>query len=407
MHRIILHIDMNSYFATVEQQANPYLRGLPVGVRGSKAKRTIIAASSMEAKRLGIKTGFRVHEAQLVCPDIKIVVGEPRKYSDVTRRLVDIFERYTDLVEIFSIDECFLDITKTAKLYGGGFIGAQAVAKRIKNDIKSEIGEWLTCSVGVSYNKFLAKLGSDLEKPDGLVVITPNNVLSVLDSVKLTDFCGIASRINRRLGRMGIKTVPQLRVACDRELLREFGIYGLKLKRWANGVDNTEVVNWRNIQPAKSFSHARTLNKDVIKKSELRAQLYLLCENLGRRMRAEGYFGRTAGVWLRYKSFSGLGQRHKFGRWINDGYDIFKATEAILARFNIKEPVRQIGIWITDVQPQKNVPMVLLSEDKTAEKIVATLDAVNNRYGESVLTRAVVCGMRTKQVVSGLGRRKF
>lgn len=453
--RTILHIDMNSYFATVEQQANPYLRGKPVGVKGSAAKRTIVAAASIEAKKYGVKTGMRAHEALELCPDLILVVGEPRKYSSVTKKFIEIFERYTDRVEIFSIDEAFLDVTNTAHLYVSKFqitnpkyqikskilnskykildteTGAIEIAKRIKADIRREIGEWLTCSVGAAPNKFLAKLGSDLEKPDGLVVITEQNKDQILVNCKLTDFCGIASRIEARLNRMGIYSVKDLREADDLALKKEFGTYGIKIKRMSLGLDNSEVLDWHEQADAKSFGHSRTLNKDVTNISEIKGQLYLLSEKVAKRMRDEEYFGKEVGVWIRFKDFSGVSKRHRIGYWVNDGYEIFKAACEILESLlfersrelphydyknksnrnfstsskNSRKPIRAMGVYVTRIS--KNVPRYLFEEDKKKERIVQIMDDVNNRFGEDTLFKGTLLNFPFKKIVSGMGRKKF
>lgn len=471
-NRQILHVDMNSFFATAEQQANPFLRGKPLGVKGSKAKRTILAATSIEAKRVGIKTGFLAHEAKEVCPEINIVTGEPRKYSYILNQLVNIFEKYSDKVEIFSIDECFIDVTNSANLFAdkktkdkhqvpnniqtknsniSELNGATNIANLIKGDIKRDIGEWMTCSIGIAENKFLAKLGSDLEKPDGLVVITPNHkkqitknkqnhkfqnrhcekpgdeaipetaphpftmislprILTVDEALlncDLEDFCGIGKRINNRLRKMNIYNVNDLRAASDFSLQKEFGVYGLKIKRWAFGIDNSEITPHQFQKEAKSFSKSRTLNKDTTSKKELKRNLYLLCEVLGANMRSEGYWGNTIGLWLRYSSFSGFGKGSKIKKWTCDGYEIFKYSAAILDEVELKQPVRAIGVWVSGVQPEKNIPRVFFPEDKLNEGIVQTIDTVNDKYGELTLMRASTCAMKLKEVVSGMGRKKI
>lgn len=458
-NRQILHVDMNSFFATAEQQANPVLRGRPVGVRGSKSERTIIVASSIEAKRLGIKTGYLVHEAKKICPEIEIITGEPRKYSYILKSLVRIFERYSNMVEIFSIDECFIDVTNSANLFAdkkpkgkhqapnnvqinsntselnsnlkfkiSNYSGAINITKLIKKDIKDEIGEWMICSVGIAENKFLAKLASDFKKPDGLVVITPNynkqipknkqiqnlnteakmlTVDEALLSSDLSDFCGIGKRINSRLKKIGIRNVKDLREAPDWLLKKEFGVYGFKMKNWAYGIDNSKVVPHQKQKEAKSFSKARTLNKDVTSKKELEKTLYLLCESLGKRMRREKYWGNNVGLWVRYSSFNGTGETKKIGRWICDGHEIFNYSKIILTKIDLKFAVRAIGVSVSSVQPEKNIPRVIFKSEKTEEKIIETIDLVNNKYGDFSLVRASVSKMKIKEVVSGMGRKKL
>ncbi len=403
MTRTILHIDMNSYFATVEQQANPYLRGKPIGVRGSANKRTIVAAASVEAKKFGVKTAMSVQEAKETCPEIILIVGEPRKYSQVTKKFIEIFERYTDKVEIFSIDEAFLDVTGTMHLFGG----AKKIASCIKNDLRREIGPWLTCSVGISYNKFLAKLASDMQKPDGLTIITPGNKDRILLDSKLDDFCGIGPKILKRLNLLSIKTVKELRETGDLDLLKEFGIYGLKLKRMARGIDHAQVTSWRNQSEAKSFGHSRTLNKDVSSSEELKKHICLLSEKVATRMRKEQHWCQEISLWIRLKDFSHLAKSRKISYWTCSGEDIYRISLDLLAQLNPTEPVRAIGVRAASTKHARFIPASLLPEEKKKERLLKTLDMINDKYGFYAIKKARVYDMRIKEVVSGLGRKKF
>lgn len=404
MNRQILHIDMNSYFATVEQQANPSLRGKPVAVLGSKAKRTIIVASSIEAKRFGIKTGSTLHEALKICPNLTIIHGEPRKYSYVTKKFIEIFENYTDKVEISSIDEAFLDVTHSSAL----FDGAERIAKDIKIRIRKEIGSWISCSVGIAENKFLAKLGSDLEKPDGLVIITDENRDNILLSVPISEYCGIGKQYLKRLNRIGIKTTQDLRNYPEYLLAREFGIAaGRSLKRMAYGRDSSSVGNWREQKPAKSFSCSRTLNRDVVSSKEIKEQILFLYEKVAKKLRNENYWAREVGLWIRFKDFSSTGKNMRIGYWNQDGLIFYKYALRFFDNLIIRQPVRAIGVYVGKIKKAQHVPKSFLPEDVENEKIISTIDDVNNRYGEDVITRGVLVNKKLKEVVSGMGRHKF
>src|SRR5574337_960084 len=187
--RIIMHIDMNAFFASVEQQNNPALRGKPIAVIGSQ-ERTVITTSSYEARAYGVKTGMTKYEAKRLCPHIILVAGNTNRYTDTCRRLVEIYRQYTPIVEVYSIDEAFLDITGSIPLFGGAGI----IARKIKKDIRERLGR-LTCSIGIAHNKLLAKLAGNMKKPDGLVIISQENLEKLLEQLPVKELWGIGSRL--------------------------------------------------------------------------------------------------------------------------------------------------------------------------------------------------------------------
>ena len=268
----ILHIDFNSYFATVEQQANPRLRGKPIGVTGGdRMKRTVIGAASVEAKRFGVKTGMQIWEAKKLCPQIILVKGDSDKYLEVTKRFLAIISSYSPNLEVFSIDEVFLEIESSRKSQESSednldsrLLTLVTLAQEIKSRIKSEIGSYITCSIGISYNKRMAKLAGSLYKPDGLVVIADEEAaMWVLDRVDLDEICGIGPRIKKRLNNMGAFNFTQLRKVPLPALLASFKSYGLILYNMARGIDESEVVPFYEKGEVKSVGHRHTIDHDT------------------------------------------------------------------------------------------------------------------------------------------------
>lgn len=367
---MVLHVDMNSYFATVEQQANPLLRGKPVAVSGRPHINSVVAAASLEAKKFGVRSGMNTWEAKKLCPTLIFIPGDPAKYLATTSKLLKIFKSYSPTVEIFSIDEVFLELD-------GDLV---AVATQIKQRIREEIGEHISCSIGIAKNKFLAKLASERKKPDGLTVVTQENLDEILLTSKLDDFCGIGRQTLKRLQGMGIYTVAQLR-----QIPKEF--IGQKLHNMAFGIDDSPVVS---DQPeAKSFSHSLTLPKETDDRDYIEAVLLYLSEKVARRMRVDNFCGRT--IFCN-------GIQETLPYYTDNSQEIFETGKKILTELSI----RAIYVGITNLQPKNQTNLSFFNQDH----LVTAMDQVNNRFGENTIFRAAtlpvfvrdkdVAGLRTK-----------
>lgn len=392
--RMILHIDFNSYFATVEQQANPRLRGKPVGVTGGdRLKRTVLGAASIEAKKLGVKTGMTVWEAKKICPQIILVTGDSDKYLETTKRFLAILKGYSPYLEVFSIDEAFLE-------YNASVNECIRIAKEIKKRIKTEIGEWITCSIGISYNKLMAKLAGSLQKPDGLIVIpNPKEAIKTLDKIQLDDICGIGPRIKKRLNNMGIFDFKTLRKVPLPMLFLSFKSYGEILYNMARGIDYSHIIPFYQKEEVKSVGHRHTLDHDTDKPEGIKQVLLKLTELIARRLRAKNLLGKTIHCWYRQAYnpdylnnghiFAGDGMQVTIN-YTNDGLDIFKASWKIFLNLWNKEKIRMIGVSVSNLKSQTPHNLNLLPEVNKQEIITQALDKINNKYGEFTLQRGIL-----------------
>ena len=377
MPRTILHIDMNAFFASVEQQSNPELRGKPIAVIGRG--RTVVTTASYEARALGVKTGMNTWEARKACPQVIFVQGNNRKYTHTSAEIMKILLEYTPMVEVFSIDEAFLDLTGSLSLFGS----ASRIAYLIKARIRHTFG--LTCSIGIAPNKLLAKLASEMKKPDGLTVIAPQDVSRILERMPIKELCGIGRKTEQQLGLLGITTCGELGRFPVEILRKKFGVIGDRLHSMGLGDDDSPVVPVGEEGEVKSVGHSMTLEHDISSRNEVLKYLLQLAEMVGRRARRYGVAGKTVHLTVRYADFSTFGRQQTRPAHTNRSEEIFGAAVAILDSFVLTQPVRLLGVRITNLRYQGEQLPLFTGERR---KVLATgaMDLVNNKFGDFTVT---------------------
>jgi len=382
--RTILHIDMNAFFASVEQQSNPELRGKPIAVIGA-AKRTVITTCSYEARAFGVKTGMNTWEARQKCPELILVIGNNRKYTYTSTEIVKIMREYTPMVEVFSIDEAFLDVTGSLALFGS----PEKIATDIKERIRERFG--LTCSIGIAPNKLLAKLASDMKKPDGLTIIRQSDVPRVLERLSIKELCGIGSKMHQHLSKFGIRTCGELARFPVHILRKTFGVTGDKLHYMALGVDDSPVVPSEEAEEVKTVGHSTTLDHDLTEREDILRYLLQLSEMVGRRARKYQVTGKTVTLTVRYTDFTTFGKQSTLPSHTNNSDEIYSSAVKLFDTLVLEQPVRLLGVRISNLR-YHNQQLALFPEERKKAALANAMDNVNNRFGEFSVTFGTLLG---------------
>jgi DNA polymerase-4 len=385
--KIFLHADMNSYFASVEQQANPFLRGKPVAISSRISRNACIIACSVEAKKLGIKTGFSLSEAREVAPSIVALEVDPPKVRSTTKKIFAVFADYTSAIEAYSIDEAFLDLTGHVE----NFEAARELALAIKERIKNEVGDWLKCSIGIAPTRWLAKFAGELQKPDGLTVLLTQDLPLVYAGMPVDKAWGIADGWKARLLRLGIETLDQLLKYDPLELKRRFGIPGYLLWTDIAGVDIARAKD-QGAAPPKSIGHSYVFHRRTDDPKQISAIMMKLCERVGVRLRKQKFETKRISVGWGYEE-NGGGNSMRCPDPVFESYDIFRAAlRAFCAGWNGRT-VTFLAITASELAP--TVAQISIFNDKSKrQNIAAALDAVNGRYGDYTVIRGQMWGTK-------------
>ncbi|MGH7376303.1 MAG: DNA polymerase IV [Candidatus Methylomirabilales bacterium] len=379
---------MDAFFAAVEQRDHPRYRGRPVIVgadpKGGRG-RGVVAACSYEARPFGIHSAMPIGRAYRLCPRAVFLPVRMERYQEVSERLFGIFTRYTDLVEALSIDEAFLDVTGSARLFGA----AEAIARRIKADIRAEEG--LVASVGVAGSKFVAKVASDLGKPDGFVAVPPGQEKAFLAPLPVSRLWGVGAKTERLLRSLGLITIGAVASWPEAALAARFGEAGRHLWALANGLDDRPVTPE---EAAKSIGAETTFAEDTADPRLLRTTLLALAERVGRRLRREGVRGSTVTLKVRFEPF----ETHTRARTLDAptalADEIFPVAAALLAAARVPgRRIRLLGIAVSRLLPAEAAgrQLPLFGEGGARrERVAAVMDAVAARFGEDALTRAAL-----------------
>lgn len=385
-----MHIDLNSCFATIEQQANPLLRGKPVAVAAFVSPGGCILAASIEAKRLGIKTGMRVRDGKTICPGLIVLPSDPNKYRDVHIKLRNLIADYTNDFVPKSIDEFVLNLRDYVYTYKT--VSCMYIAREIKQRIKAEIGEWLTVSIGIAPNRYLAKIAAGLHKPDGLDEINKDNFLEIYSGLKLTDLTGIKERNAARLNCLGIYSVLDFYKSPVWRLKAAFhSITGLYWHTRLSGYEVDDVEFGR-----RSYGNSVAIGRNLSKINELSPILARLTEKACSRLRRAGYTAGGIHLMLSFKDGSWWHEGRKVNRQMFDSRDVYRAAFRLLLASPLSHPpprnVLNIAVSCFNLSRNSSLQLEIFDNVPKKQNLVDAQDAINERWGDFTLASATSMG---------------
>ena len=386
--RVILHCDLDNFFASVECVFNPELKEVPMAVCGCESDRHgVVLAKNQLAKKYGIKTAETVWQAKKKCPNLKTVPPHMDEYRKFSKKAVEIYLRYTDMVEQFSIDECWLDVTGSQLLFGT----PEEIAQKIQNDMKTELG--LTVSVGISFNKYFAKFASDVNKPDGYYTVYRDEFKIKMENRAISELMGVGGTTRQKLESMGIYKIGELYNAPQELLKKLLGKHGAELWKCVHGLDESEVRRYGERPKPKSVGRSKTLHDDTRDTAFLKSVLAYLCDDISATLRREGLYAQTVQIQLKDNLFKVSQYQKKLIKPTRIANDLLAAgAELLCEEGRIKSPVRLIGITAGDLTDENTGVQLsfMMNEEQSEnqEELDSRLDDLRKKYGKAIIKRA-------------------
>ena len=393
MSKIIAHIDMNCFYASVEEKYNPELKGKPLAISGAvKERHGIIVTSNYEARKYGIKTTMRVGEAKRLCPTLKLMRPNFEIYQEQSKLVFDLVREYTECIEIVSIDEAYIDLTNVKD----PIKTMATIQRRIFIELK------LPSSVGVSYNKFFAKMASDMKKPKGFTIINKKNYKELLWKLDVREMHGCGKSSSEKLKKHGILTIGDVANANEVVLNSILGIQGLRLKQKAQGNDNRKLKYEIN---RKSIGNSSTYPKDLEEDSEISNEIQKLSKKVSERAKNRNYVGNNISIMIKFNDFKVITRAKKIATYINSEEEIFKyAWELVLENYSFNKGVRLLGVSLNEIQKKEELKEQLnifnsLEDEKTI-KVKTAMKNINKKYGKTVVKELNLKDYKKKNIIT-------
>ncbi len=388
VQRVILHSDLNNFYASVECLYRPSLRGRPVAVVGDpQLRHGIVLAKNYIAKAFGVQTGQPLWMARQACPGIQFVTANYDRYLRYSHLARQIYGRFTDQIESFGLDECWLDVTASAPLFGDG----QTIAGEIRSLIRSELG--VTASIGVSFNKIFAKLASDLKKPDATIYIPREQMSARIWPLPVETLLFVGPATKNKLRRHGILTIGQLANATPALLQSLLGRVGLQLQRWAKGDDTSPVAHEDAKAWIKSIGNSTTTPRDLVSDDDVKLTLYILCESVAARLRRYEFCCRTVQLWIRDAALISFERQKKLPQPGQTSQELFETAFSLYLEHRPDAPIRSLGVRACDLECTGHRQLSLLPDQVHLEKqslLEHSIDTLRHRFGHSCIQRGIM-----------------